>query len=450
MKLKLSSFSFLTCASIFCGASAYGQIVTFTTTGLAGATATVNGTGSGLSSTPVLTRTGLTANSGSNVYASTANLVTQNTADFSNKYVGFTVAPATGNVLFAQSLTFAVSGSNTTSNQYAVGYSTDGFSTSNSTTGSVTATAVSKSYDFTDLITNDTVSVRIQNFGTTSVNNGVAAAGGSFRLTAPSVALTGSVVTAASGAIALAANTEIRNSGEMSLGGAVTGSFGITKTGAGALTLSGTNGYSGTTTVSAGTLLVNGDSSTATGAVSVASGATLGGNGTIGGATSISGTHAPGSAATTVGTQNFSSSVEYSSGSIFSWDLDAVSTDPGAATLNAGPYDKVVASGTITGATSVFNVVLGSGKAFTDAFWNTNKSWNDIFTGSSAPDLASIFTTIGGTGVSAGVVDGQGSFAFTGNTLSWTAFTPVPEPSSALAGLLLGAGLLRRRRSQTA
>lgn len=213
----------------------------------------------------------------------------------------------------------------------------------------------------------------------------------------------------------------------------------------GSFILSGGNTYGGATSISSGVLLVNGNNSGATGNVSVSSGATLGGNGTVGGATTISGTHAPGSAAATVGTQTFSSSVTYSTSSIFSWDLNAVSTDPGAATVNSGPYDKVVATGAITGSSAVFNVVLGSGKAFTDAFWNTSKSWNDIFTASSAPNLATIFTSIGGTGITNGVVADQGTFAFAGSSLTWT---PVPEPSSALAGLLLGAGLLRRNRSQ--
>ena len=37
-----------------------------------------------------------------------------------------------------------------------------------------------------------------------------------------------------------------------------------------------------------------------------------------------------------------------------------------------------------------------------------------------------------------------GSFTISGNNLQ---FTTVPEPTSALAGLLIGAGLLRRRRA---
>lgn len=50
-------------------------------------------------------------------------------------------------------------------------------------------------------------------------------------------------------------------------------------------TLTGANSYTGTTAVSAGTLLVNGNQGTATGAITVSSGATLGGIGTIGGNT---------------------------------------------------------------------------------------------------------------------------------------------------------------------
>ncbi|MEI6606294.1 MAG: hypothetical protein WCP35_13365, partial [Verrucomicrobiota bacterium] len=59
---------------------------------------------------------------------------------------------------------------------------------------------------------------------------------------------------------------------------------------------------------------------------------------------------------------------------------------------------------------------------------------------------ASIFTSFDGTnGIdSTGHVAGQGYYTTSGNSLTWSA---VPEPSSTLAGLLLAAGLLRRRRA---
>lgn len=61
----------------------------------------------------------------------------------------------------------------------------------------------------------------------------------------------------------------------------------ITKNGSGTWTVTGLNTYSGVTAVNAGTLIVSGDNSGAHGAVTVASGATLGGNGNLGGSVTI-------------------------------------------------------------------------------------------------------------------------------------------------------------------
>jgi MYXO-CTERM domain-containing protein len=66
----------------------------------------------------------------------------------------------------------------------------------------------------------------------------------------------------------------------------------IEKTGVGTMVITSNSIYTGTTTVSAGTLLVNGalgTSASNTGAVSVASGATLGGTGDIFGSVSLAG-----------------------------------------------------------------------------------------------------------------------------------------------------------------
>lgn len=70
------------------------------------------------------------------------------------------------------------------------------------------------------------------------------------------------------------------------ISGSTGGTFNLTKNGNGVWTFKGNNTYNGTTAVNAGTLLINGDQSSATGAVSVVAG-TLGGNGTIGGAVSV-------------------------------------------------------------------------------------------------------------------------------------------------------------------
>jgi len=238
---------------------------------------------------------------------------------------------------------------------------------------------------------------------------------------------------------------------------------GLTKTGAGTLDLAGNNLHTGTTTVSGGKLTVS-----STGLVNFTVGVTIGAGefnynsatalskpitfNLTGGSLSGIGTITPSvtlSSGNTYsagaigdpGTQAFTGGLALASGSIFSWDLDATTSDPGANSANAGSYDIVTGNGSGTG---TFKVVLGLNH-FSDVFWNTNKSWNNIFSGNDPS-----FTLFSGTdGVSSvasnGAVTGEGQFTYTGSTLSWT---PVPEPSSALAGILLATGLLRRKRAQ--
>jgi autotransporter-associated beta strand protein len=75
--------------------------------------------------------------------------------------------------------------------------------------------------------------------------------------------------------------------------GRITGTS-ITKVGTGAWTLTGSNNYTGTTTVNAGTLFINGDNHSATAAVTVNASGTLGEKGIVGGATTVNGKFTPG------------------------------------------------------------------------------------------------------------------------------------------------------------
>ncbi|MGO0170073.1 autotransporter outer membrane beta-barrel domain-containing protein [Citrobacter freundii] len=98
------------------------------------------------------------------------------------------------------------------------------------------------------------------------------------------------------GSLSGAGNVELGNK-ELSLGnlhlddtisGIISGNDGsLVKIGDGTLTLTGDNTYTGTTDVNEGVQLVNGNQSAATGQVTVKSGATLGGNGIIGGAVDV-------------------------------------------------------------------------------------------------------------------------------------------------------------------
>jgi len=102
---------------------------------------------------------------------------------------------------------------------------------------------------------------------------------------------------------------------------------GLVKTGAGTMVLSATNRYTGATEINAGTLLING-STTTDSAVTVASGATLGGSGTVGGAITVEsgGTIAPGGGS---GTLTTSRTVTLEPGAVFAAQIDSAATTAG-------------------------------------------------------------------------------------------------------------------------
>jgi len=285
--------------------------------------------------------------------------------------------------------------------------------------------------------------------GANTYTGGTTISGGILSIGNGSTNGTGSIA----GAILNNAGLVFNRTNNITYSDVISGSGTLDKQGGGTLTLSGANTYSGTTTVSVGTLSVNG--STAGGAVGVSSGATLAGSGTVGGATTInSGAfHSPGNSP---GVQTFTNGLTYSNGSTFVWELTA-NTDSGRGTF----FDGVnVSGGLLTIDSGVTNNLVFNGAGSTvnwsNAFWESNLSWL-VFSNAVDPTLlfAAVFDSLNLSTDTNGLVltnvRPNASFAWrkTENNL-YLDYSVIPEPSTfALLGLsaaAFGAYRWRRRR----
>ena len=118
----------------------------------------------------------------------------------------------------------------------------------------------------------------------------------------------------------LGATTTVIVAGGTLTSGAVTGGINLAKAGAGVLLLTGANDYTGTTTVSAGALIVNGTSSTSSHNLN---GGLLGGIGTVGPLTATGGAVSPGQAGPGLLTVN--GALSMSTGSSYAVDIAGAS-----------------------------------------------------------------------------------------------------------------------------
>jgi len=199
----------------------------------------------------------------------------------------------------------------------------------------------------------------------------------------------------------------------------------LIKTGTGTWTLSGSNTYTGATTVSQGKLLINGNNSGA-GAVNVSAAASLGGTGTIGGNTTIA---AAGRLAFTLSTVAASHDKLDISGTLTFTGASVLDITASGGSPAAGLYTLLTAAGGITGnAPATLN--LPSGWAATVSKSGDNKSLllNVTTTGSTTPfaDWALAKGLDGSAGKENGPTDDPdhdgrsnlAEFAFDGNPLN--------------------------------
>jgi autotransporter-associated beta strand protein len=246
--------------------------------------------------------------------------------------------------------------------------------------------------------------------------------------------------------------------GSFTLGSQVSGANSVVKDGANSATLTGTNNYSGTTTVNEGDLLVNG-SITGTGAVGVGGGATvatLGGTGSIAGAVTMddNGILSPGASIESLAT----GALTFNTGSTFDYEMDS-SALPAVAADFQQVFGALALSGTVTlnltDLDTVSPTMFAPGTTF--SLIKYAGAWNGGFFTYAGNELSNneVFTAGLNTWkiiYNAGNTEGGINFATEYNDLSGqfvnlTSLTAIPEPGGLLTlGCLVGSGVFLRSR----
>ena len=227
-------------------------------------------------------------------------------------------------------------------------------------------------------------------------------------------------------------------SNSTTLSSAISGTGSLYQLGSGTTILTAANSYKGTTSIDAGTLLINGNQSAANGAITVAAGATLGGSGMTGGAVTVDGILSPGNSPGVF----TAASLILGGSSTSLFEINGTTRGTQYDGVNITAADGLTYGGALS-------LSFGNASAF-------GATTFDLFNFTGTP--SGNFTSVTSTGFYAGtwsLAGGMWSLESGGQTLSFTPSTgdlivSVPEPSTyamALAGLVCGSYSLWRRRA---
>lgn len=232
-------------------------------------------------------------------------------------------------------------------------------------------------------------------------------------------------------------------------GGSITAQFNnaaLNKTGAGTITItSNANALGGPINVNGGTMLINGTiAGSATNAVSVASGAVLGGSGTIYRNISVAsgGTLSPGNSP---GVLTQYGNLTLQSGSAFLAELNGPTAGNGA-----GDYDRMVVNGTVTLTDSTLATSLGFAPSFFDVFFvltnDGTEAINGVFGGLSEGATVNLGTWAGNPYTATISYLGDSATGNTSGGNDVVLYNIIPTPGAAGLLALGGLAAIRRRR----